>query len=182
MRAGRFSPGASGRWDRRLIFPFVFLVFTVKLSAQSSGGNSTQTVAANILPDTQSSSEFPLWARDLRRGEIVAFGSFPFTLFFSTLAVDSARYFQHDRDSRYLPWPMKGPGAVEMSRDERKKTLLIAAAASVVIAVIDFSIVQVKRNRERERIKQQNGGGTVDIIRIPIPEEGPETWEPEENP
>ncbi|MDR2746542.1 MAG: hypothetical protein LBB77_03765 [Treponema sp.] len=186
MTAGRFP--AEGRRDkRRYILFFVFLAFAVQLSAQSSGRNSAQTVAPNILPDTQSSSEFPLWARDLRRGEIVAFGSFPFTLFVSTLAVDSVRYFQHSRNSKYLPWPFKGPGAVEMSLDERKKTLLIAAAASVAIAAIDFTIVQVKRNREKERMERQNAGGAAKIIRSPIPEEepeddAPETGEPEENP
>jgi hypothetical protein len=177
------------KFNVKLLFLFVFLAFAVRLPAQSSGRNSTQTVAPNILPDTQSSSEFPLWARDLRRGEIVAFGSFPFTLFVSTFAIDSMRYFQHGRDNKYLPWPLKGPGAVEMSREERTKTLIIAAAASVAIAAIDFTIVQIKRNRERERIERQNNGGTVNIIRSPIPkeepeEEAPETGEepPEENP
>jgi hypothetical protein len=163
----------------RPFFLFVFLALAPHLPAQSSGRNSTQTVAPNILPDTQSSSEFPLWARDLRRAEIVAFGSFPFTLFVSTFAVDSMRYFQHGRDSKYLPWPLKGPGAVEMSREERQRTLLIAAAASVAIAAIDFTIVQVKRNRERERIERQNSGGTTHIIRSPIPEEEPEEENPE---
>jgi hypothetical protein len=158
---------------------FVFLALALRLPAQSS----SQTFAANILPDTQSSSEFPLWARDLRRGEIVAFGSFPFALFASTFAVDSVRYFQHSRDSKYLPWPFKGPGAVEMSRDERKKILLIAAAASAAIAVIDFTIVQVKRNREKERIERQsNGGTTIEIIRSPLPEEETGDDLPEEEP
>ncbi|MDR3172876.1 MAG: hypothetical protein LBU19_01380 [Treponema sp.] len=182
MRADRSS--GRGQRGKRLVSLFVFLVFAVELSAQSTGRISPQPFAAGILPDTQSSSEFPLWARDLRRGEIVAFGSFPFTLFLSTFAVDSVRYFQHSRDSKYRPWPFKGPGAVEMSTDERKKTLLIAAAASVAIAVIDFTIVQVKRNKERGRIERQNGGETVEINRSPIPEEEPETGEepPEESP
>jgi hypothetical protein len=175
-----YSPHRLSGYRRRggLVVLCVFLA--AHLPAQSSGGNSTQTVAPNILPDTQSSSEFPLWARDLRRGEIVAFGSFPFTLFVSTFAVDSVRYFQHNRDSKYLPWPFKGPGAVEMSRDERKKTLIIAAAASVAIAAIDFTIVQVKRNKERKRIEQESGGAAAEIIRSPIPEEEPEEESPEE--
>jgi hypothetical protein len=178
MRAGPSPVNISGRRDRKgPALLFVFLAFAVRLPAQSPGGNSPRPFAANILPDTQSSSEFPLWARDLRRGEIVAFGSFPFTLFFSTIAVDSVRYFQHSRDSKYLPWPFKGPGAVEKSRDEWKKTLIIAAASSMAIAVIDFTIVQVKRGREKERVERKNGGGIIEIIRSPIPGDTPENGE-----
>jgi hypothetical protein len=198
MRVRRFTGKSFGRRSGKgAILLFVFFALAGRLSAQSSIGNSggnsgqspprnsgrssTQTVAPNILPDTQSSSEFPLWARDLRRGEIVAFGSFPFTIFVSTFAMDSIRYFRNDRDSRYLPWPFKGPGAIEMTREEREKTLLIAAAASVAIAAIDFTIVQVKRNRERARIERQAaGGGTAEITRSPIPEEEPEEEEPED--
>jgi hypothetical protein len=185
MRTRRFPGGISRRRaGERVILLFVFLALAVQLSAQSSasnsGRNSTQPLASNILPDTQSSSEFPLWARDLRRGEIIAFGSFPFAVFVSTFTVDSIRYFQHNRDNDYLPWPFKGPGAIEMSREERQKTLLIAAAASVAIAAIDFTIVQVKRNRERDRIERQAvSGGTVGITRSPLPEEEPEEDVPE---
>jgi hypothetical protein len=185
MRPGRSSGKPSGRRDRKgPVFLFVFFAFAFQLPAQSFRGNSPQTFAANILPDTQSSSEFPLWARDLRRGEIVAFGSFPFTLFFSTVAVDSVRYFQHNRDSKYLPWPLKGPGAVEKSPDDWKRTLIIAASASVAIALVDFTIVRVKRNREKQRLERRNDGETIEIIRSPIPEETPETGDdvPEEEP
>jgi hypothetical protein len=174
------------------MFLFVFFALAAQLSAQSSSqgsgrdsaSSSPQTLAPNILPDTQDSSEFPLWARDLRRGEIVAFGSFPFTIFVSTFAMDTMRYFRNDRDSRYLPWPLKGPGAIEMTRKEREKTLIIAAAASVAIAAIDFTIVHIKRNRERERIERQAGGGITGIIRSPIPEDetGEEALETGEGP
>jgi hypothetical protein len=147
-----------------ILFSFTFQVF---------GQSSTQTTAPRILPDTQSSSEFPLWARDLRRGEIVAFGSFPFAMFVSTFAVDTFRYFQHDRRNEYLPWPFKGAGAVETSREDRQKALIAAAAASAAIAVIDFTIVQIKRNREKTRVEQQNNGEGIRIIRSPITEAEP---------
>ncbi|MDR1972051.1 MAG: hypothetical protein LBQ46_09025 [Treponema sp.] len=156
------------------------LVLAGEFSVFAQTGGSTQIVAPNILPDTQSSSEFPLWAQDLRRGEIVAFGSFPFTIFVSTFTMDSIRYFQHNRNEKYAPWPFKGPGAIEMSREEREKTLLIAAAASVAIAAIDFTIVQVKRNKERKRIERQGNGGEVYIIRRPIVEDEPEEEASEE--
>jgi hypothetical protein len=172
---GRFFRGPL----RGTLFLFVLLSLGARVSAQSAGWRSTQTVAPNILPDTQSSSEFPLWARDLRRAEIVAFGSFPFTIFVSTFAMDSIRYFQHSRDDRYLPWPFKGPGAIEMSKEEREKTLLAAAIASVTIAAIDFTIVHVKRNRVKRRLEQQGSGGEIQIIRSPIVEDEPEEEPPD---
>lgn len=174
---------------RILLFPALVLVaFTsLPLSAQSSG-NSTQTVSPNILPDTQSSSEFPLWARDLRRGEVVAFGVFPFTMFISTFAMDSLRYFQHDMDGAYLPWPFKGPGAVDMSRKEREQTLVAALIASATIAAIDFTIVQVKRYQERQRIELRNNGENIRITHSVIAEDAPlaedldSASDPEESP
>jgi hypothetical protein len=160
---------------RVLFFPVLVLaaVTGLPLSAQSAGKSSTQTVSPNILPDTQSSSEFPLWARDLRRGEVVAFGVFPFTMFISTFAMDSLRYFQHDMDGAYLPWPFKGPGAVDMSRKEREQTLVAALIASATIAAIDFTIVQVKRYQEQRRIEQRNNGENIRITHSVIAEDAP---------
>jgi hypothetical protein len=131
------------------------------LSAQTSG----QVVAPGILPDVRPSST-PGWVQDLRRGEIVAFGSFPFTMFLSTFTMDSIRFFKNDMNRAYLPWPLKGPGAIEMSREEKKQTLLIAAAASLSIALIDFAIVKVKRHREA-RERDRDRGGDIRVIQSP---------------
>jgi hypothetical protein len=159
----------------------IFLVILFSFTFQTFGQNAARTTAPGILPDTKSSSDFPLWAKDLRRGEIIAFGSFPFTMFTSTFAVDTVRYFQHDRRSEYLPWPFKGAGAVETSRDDREKALVIAIAASVAIAVIDFTIVQIKRNREKKMVERQNNGGEqIRITRSPLAEDDVE--EEEETP
>jgi hypothetical protein len=93
--------------------------------------------------------------------------------------MDSIRYFQHSRDDRYLPWPFKGPGAIEMSKEEREKTLVAAAIASVAIAAIDFTIVQVKRNRIKKQLERQGNGGGIQIIRGPIVDDEPEEEIPE---
>jgi hypothetical protein len=52
-----------------------------------------------------------------------------------------------------------------MTRDERKDTMLLAATVSVGVAVIDFTIVQIKRGKEKKRIRQQNYGGEIQISR-----------------
>ena len=55
---------------------------------------------------------FPQWSKDLRRGEIVALGSFPFTLFFSSFVMDTFRLSTNGFDMRYAPWPINTGGAV----------------------------------------------------------------------
>jgi hypothetical protein len=152
---------------RILLIPALALAVLggLPLSAQSTGRSPAQPVSPNILPDTQSAQEFPLWARDLRRGEVVALGVFPFTMFISTFTMDSLRYFQHDMNEAYLPWPFKGPGAVEMSRKEREQTLVAALAASAAIAVIDFAIVQVNRYQEKRRTELRNQKENIRITR-----------------
>ncbi|MDR0668537.1 MAG: hypothetical protein LBF95_00510 [Treponema sp.] len=151
-----------------LVFGLVFSVLGVlPASAQTSvwGG----TLAPNILPAPRSSSSGqPLWVQDLRRGEIVAFGSFPFTMFLSTFAMDSIRFFKNDMNRAYLPWPLKGPGAIEMSTDEKKQTFMIAITASITIAIIDFAIVRVKRHREARREQARDRGGDIQVNRVPI--------------
>jgi hypothetical protein len=130
----------------------------------------------------QQKSVFPQWARDLRRAEIVAFGSFPFMMFFSTFSVDTYRAANHDWDSRYLPWPAKAPGAVEMDTDEHLLTLSIAITGSLVIALADHLILQFKRARaEKQRLDLPEGD--LIILRKPWPpEEGAvEEAAPEEN-
>jgi hypothetical protein len=149
--------------------PLLFLLVLFVVGALPLGA---QTFSPNILPDVSSpASEFPLWAHDLRRGEIITFGTFPFTMFFSTMAMDSIRYFDNNSDERYAPWPFKGPGAIEMSREEREKTFTAAILASVAIAAIDFAIVQVKRNKEKQRVEQQSNGREIRITRTSIVED-----------
>jgi hypothetical protein len=167
-----------------LVFSLVFGVPGVlPVSAQTATRGGTQTIAPNILPAPRSSSsEYPLWVQDLRRGEIVAFGSFPFTLFLSTFAMDSVRFFKNDMNRAYLPWPLKGPGAIEMSRDEKKQTFMIAVTASITIAVVDFAIVKIKRHREARQEQMRNRGRDIHITRNPIAGNTNTAPDPEESP
>jgi hypothetical protein len=146
---------------------FVFLFFLAALSclgAQSSGSPPT-------LPAVQfDTSEFPQWAKDLRRGEIVAFGSFPFTFFFATMSVDLYRSASHGWDRRYAPWPVKSAGSIDMTKDEQILTLGLAAGGAVLVALTDYAIVRYKRNRAEQRSRELPAGTPI-IIRRPLNEE-----------
>jgi hypothetical protein len=127
--------------------------------------------------------EFPLWARDLRRGEIVLFGSFPFAFFTATTIMDLYRSSQHDWDTRYAPWPAKSAGAVAMKSWEHTIVIGSAFGGAALIAIADHFIVRYKRGkaqREAERLKQAE----PIIIRSPWPPEEaqpPEDAEPPED-
>jgi hypothetical protein len=146
------------------------LVWPFSGFAQSSSGtgqSSTDEVKPSIGFDT---SEFPLWAKDLRRAEIVAFGSFPFTMFFTTFAMDTWRCASHDWDPLYAPWPVKPPGAINMTQDELKMTMAISAAISAAIAITDFSIIKIKRYKEKKRIQNLPAGSPIIITQNPSTE------------
>jgi hypothetical protein len=128
-----------------------------------------------VLPSTQfDTSDFPLWGKDLRRAEIIAFGTFPFTMFTATFAMDTWRASQNGWDGRYMPWPLKTAGAVDMTGKEHEITLAAAGIASLTLALADFIIVQVKRHRDRQRVLRLPAGSPI-IIKRPLP-----GFEPEE--
>ncbi|MDL2228751.1 hypothetical protein LJC14_00700 [Treponema sp. OttesenSCG-928-L16] len=134
------------------------------------GAAYSQTASSNtseIKPTGLDTAEFPLWAKDLRRGEIVAFGTLPFTIFFATFAVDTYRWASHDWDNRYAPWPIKSTGAINMSRQQLGMTFAIAIGTSAVIAVADHIIVRVKRNKAQREAESLPQGQPI-IIRRPL--------------
>jgi len=91
---------------------------------------------------------FPRWAKDLRRFEIVAFGTLPFTALASDIALGQ------------IPGIDKEPGTV----------FLFAATASVSLAVVDLVIVFIKRGIQAKRQRRHAiPQGEPIIIRTPWP-------------
>jgi hypothetical protein len=125
---------------------------------------------------------FPQWSKDLRRGEIVAFGSFPFALFTTTFIMDTYRWNAEasldwsEEGRRYAPWPFKSNGAIDMSNSDREMTFITAAGLSAALALTDFIIIQIKRNKERRR-GENLPSGTAIITRKPYPDVGQESGE-----
>ena len=131
----------------------------------------TSTAADPDMTSTQfDMTGFPLWARDLRRFEIITFGSFPFAYFFSNFGVDLYRSAKNGWDRRYAPWPATAAGAIDKTKSERFLTIGVAAGGAVLIAVIDYGIVRYKRNR-LEKESRNLPPGTPIIIRKPLYEE-----------
>jgi len=160
---------------------FIVFVFTLFLgplfqaSAQSGESSSEPLVVFDM-------TGFPQWAKDLRRWDIVAFGSFPFSMFFVNFFYDLYRWNNANgmdfstQGRRYAPFPFKSAGAVEKTSAEFRNAMLFAAGLSVTIALADFIIVKIRRDRQR-RLAKPPPSGSVVIERRPA-----ENIEPEEEP
>jgi len=158
----------------------VAAVETIPSAATTTGataGANTTTAANGVaagtdatvkaLPEPYDPVEFPLWARDLRRGDIVAFGTLPFTVFFATFAVDSYRYWDKGWDRRYAPWPLKSAGAIDMDDSLKLSSLAAGAVFSVGLALVDHLIVRSKRESKRRRIEAKGPETPIEISRTP---------------
>jgi len=142
---------------------FLFFIFSIFLMPVSQ-------VSAQDIPNVFDMTKFPQWAKDLRRFDIITFGVFPFAVFFTTITMDTIRWYNEGNkftDNRYAPWPIKSAGAVEMTTDEQFRKIMIAAGVSVTIALVDFLIVKLKRRSERLKI-QSRAASTYEIEKIPV--------------
>ena len=136
---------------------FVSVLFFLLFAPQFEAAAQSTSV-----PNVFDMTNFPQWARDVRRFDVIAFGSFPFSMFVVTFAVDMFRWYDANgldfNDMRYAPWPLKSAGAVDMSAEEYQRTILLAAGLSVVLALTDFVIVSIRRSNERRRIESRSSG------------------------
>ncbi|MDR3166382.1 MAG: hypothetical protein LBT93_00430 [Treponema sp.] len=143
------------------MFFIFFGLFLVVIPGTVRGQTSTSTSGTELKSTQFDTSDFPGWAKDLRRAEIVAFGSFPFTLFFTTFAMDIYRTSSHNGDSRYYPWPLKPAGSVAMTKDELVLTMSIAAAGSVVVSLVDYFIVKYKQHKRERELEKATGESPI---------------------
>ncbi|MDR0410822.1 MAG: hypothetical protein LBH75_02470 [Treponema sp.] len=94
-------------------------------------------------------SEFPQWARDLRRFDVITIGAFPFAFFTATFFTDMMRWSQNDWQMTYSPWPLKPAGAYETTDDEKLTVLGVAFIIAIGVAVLDLVVINIKRHKTR---------------------------------
>jgi hypothetical protein len=161
---------------------FLLLAMPVFLvPAQTS--NTNKNTSGNFFDLSGS----PQWVRDLRRWEIVAFGTIPFAMFTVTFGMDMYRWNKangmdfSDAGRRYAPWPLKSAGAIAMEPKEIETTLILAAGLCVSVAFIDLIITQIKRHNAKKRAEALPPYDAVTINQRLLDEETPtdETEAPE---
>jgi hypothetical protein len=140
----------------------LFLAVLPCVDAQSSTADSSSKDAAAI--------EWPQFAQDLRRFDVVSFGLFPFAYLVTSFGYDLMRSAQHGWDSAYISWPLNGG----WSSDDYGKVLVSAAIVSLSVAVIDMAIVWAKRRaagrREEARSRPETEIRNTPLY-SPLPEE-----------
>jgi hypothetical protein len=133
---------------RRIAALALFIAFALSLVAETEVHESVP----------YEKDEFPIWIKDLRRAEIITFGSLPFITFSASIYYDIYRFYDHDQAAGYEPWPFKKSStAVALSEDEQKRILLISACISVGVAIFDYSFRAIRReirNRKADKAHQ----------------------------
>ncbi len=103
-------------------------------AAAKNSGDDGQT----LKPEPYGENEFPGWLKDLRRGEIIFFGSIPFMLFFSFESYDLYRYFSNGMNPGYSPWPFRGYNAIPYTDSEKAGILISSLSLSLIVAIGDY--------------------------------------------
>jgi hypothetical protein len=139
------AAGASGgsRRRRQVSTLAVVLGVLLALALWAPAGGYGQTNE----PEPYRPEEFPKVLQDLRRGEIILIGSFPFTLFLSLEVFDFYRFAINDWAPEYAPWPFRSPASPDYSAAEKGWILLSALSASAVLAIADYVVGRIVERR-----------------------------------
>jgi len=158
---------------KRTMLFFLLLAIPAFLVPAQTSSSTTTTDTNNNFFDIGGA---PQWVKDLRRWEIVAFGTIPFAMFLTTFGMDMFRWSKangmnfSDEGRKYAPWPLKSAGAYSMTSKEMETTLLIAAGLCVTVAFTDLVINLIKRAKARKRAEALPHNATT-INQKPLYEE-----------
>jgi hypothetical protein len=138
---------------------FVFLAVVPGIGAQSN----TKTTP------NEDAVEWPQFAKDFRRFDVISFGIFPFAYLVTSIGYDLSRSAQHGWDSAYYPWPFN-EGGVGWTSDDYRNVLIGSAVVSLSVAAIDLAIVWIKRHAAGKR-EEARARPETEIRRSPLYEE-----------
>ncbi len=112
--------------------------------AASQPGASQPAAAPQANPPAPyEKEEFPDWARDLWRAEVIFVGSLPFSIFFTLESYDFIKYAGNGFQSTPTtpaPWPFTSAGDIKYSANEQLWLVLSAATVSLLVSGADFLI------------------------------------------
>ncbi len=123
------------------------LLLTAPLQAQESPEDTE-----SLEPVPYSEDEFPQWAKDLRRAEIITFGALPFVTAGATVGYSTFQYLSGSRDSFPNPFD-KNNG---YSTGEIVGIVGASLGVSATVGLTDFIISYVQRKKaERQQALQE---------------------------
>ena len=117
-----------------LLFIFSFLLLPQNLFAEESAVSGYDDI------------NFPQWAKDLRRTEIITFGSLPFVTLWTTVGYSLYEYgeFRNPLDKN----------TDSFTEDDQWKIIKISAATCVALGLTDLTINLIRRSQKEKRLKK----------------------------
>ncbi len=108
------------------------------------------------IPEPYGIDEFAQWQKDLRRFEIISFGALPFVSLLTFWGYDMIRAIVHSGDPAYYPWPLKRSDiAAPLTENEQKYVFFTAMGLSVGVALIDYAVRAIIRNKKNKLLKRE---------------------------
>ncbi len=92
-------------------------------------------------------SEFPGWVHDMRRFEIIFFGTLPFSFFYATAGYSLYTYASHNWDSAYAPALFGNRTPPLRTNSEKLEIIGVSLSLSAVAALTDFIIGKIRREK-----------------------------------
>lgn len=136
---------------------FIFLTFSFIIPFNAFAEESTE-------PVPYSKDEFPQWALDLRRFEIVSLGSIPFAMIGVVLVYGNIEKQRGHMSS--VPNPLN-PSSLDES--EQLKILGMTVCTGLAIGFVDFTVNQIIRHNKKKRLQRINAAKQVNVV--PVQEE-----------
>lgn len=117
-------------------------------------------------PTPYADNEFPTWAHDLRRAELITLGALPFVTLDVTLAYSLGSFAIHGFDTNYFVNPFaKSTDEASFTQGEQIGLILTSLGICLGIGITDFIVHTVKRASLKKKLRTMQGGN-IKIERI----------------
>ncbi|MCR5218430.1 hypothetical protein [Treponema sp.] len=127
----------------------LMIIFSGHLFAATSSSSSSSS-SKSTTPEPYTKEEFSPVLHDLRRAEIITFGSLPFVTLGVTVAYGAYGYFSGDFSS--FPNPLD-KSADSFSSWQQAKIFGYSLSISVGLGLLDYGINLVKRHKKAKKEK-----------------------------
>ena len=125
---------------------FIINLIFILLVTLPAFADDTSTTA-----EPYAQNEFPQWAYDLRRTEIISFGSLPFVTLGVTLGMGTYKYATGAISS--FPNPFNKSSST-YTTDEQVQIIELSSAISVGLGITDLVINLIQRSNKERRLKK----------------------------
>ncbi len=145
----RFLPFQSLCLAILFFFSITSAVFAQANQGENFSGGDTHGISSPDVrydpdqPVPYDPDEFPRWARDLRRGEVIALGAFPVAMIVASLGYEIGRFgYQSIRQGapagEYAPWFFSTSQEESFTNEERIGLVFSSAIIGAGIAIVDY--------------------------------------------